>query len=121
MDQAVSWAAFGIYFNAGQACSAGSRIFVQETIYDEFLERLTRTIKALKVAQPFDSDAFVGPATSKLQFDRISAHIQSGKDEGATVHLGGKRHGTEGYFLEPTVFVDVRPEMRIAREGRALL
>ncbi|KWU44739.1 aldehyde dehydrogenase [Rhodotorula sp. JG-1b] len=116
LDQAVSWAAFGIYFNAGQACSAGSRIFVQETIYDEFLERLTRTIKAMKVAQPFQEDAFVGPLTSKLQYDRVSAYIQAGKDEGATVHLGGERHGTEGYFLSPTVFTDCTPDMRICRE-----
>lgn len=136
----MSWAAFGIYFNAGyalsllgigdeisaadvlgsrlsQACSAGSRIFVQETIYDEFLERLTRTIKAMKVAQPFQEDAFVGPLTSKLQYDRVSAYIQAGKDEGATVHLGGERHGTEGYFLSPTVFTNCTPEMRICREG----
>ncbi|GAA5867428.1 hypothetical protein JCM3774_002901 [Rhodotorula dairenensis] len=116
LDQAVSWAAFGIYFNAGQACSAGSRIFVQETIYDEFLERLTRTVKAMPVAQPFQPDAFVGPATSKLQFDRIRAHIKSGKDEGATVHLGGERHGTEGYFIQPTIFTQCTPEMRICRE-----
>ena len=71
----------------------------------------------MKVAQPFQPDAFVGPATSKLQFDRISAHIQSGKDEGATVHLGGERHGTEGYFLQPTIFTAVKPSMKIAQEG----
>lgn len=104
-------------FRLRQACSAGSRIFVQETIYDEFLERLTRTIKAMKVAQPFQEDAFVGPLTSKLQYDRVSAYIQAGKDEGATVHLGGERHGTEGYFLSPTVFTNCTPEMRICREG----
>lgn len=71
----------------------------------------------MKVAQPFQPDAFVGPATSQLQFDRITAHIKSGKDEGATVHLGGDRHGTEGYFLQPTIFTGVKPEMRIAKEG----
>lgn len=71
----------------------------------------------MKVAEPFQADAFVGPATSKLQFDRINAHIQSGKDEGAKVHLGGGRHGSEGYFIQPTIFSDVKPDMRIAREG----
>merc|ERR1711881_232401 len=116
LEQAVSWAAFGLYFNAGQCCCAGSRIFVQESIYEKFLEKLTEKVKSMKVAQPFQPDAFVGPATSQLQFDRITAHIKSGKDEGATVHLGGERHGTEGYFVQPTVFIDVKPEMRIAKE-----
>ncbi|PRQ76624.1 aldehyde dehydrogenase [Rhodotorula toruloides] len=116
MEQAVSWSAFGLFFNAGQCCCAGSRIFVQESIYDEFLEKLTAKVKSMKVGQPFAADSFVGPATSKLQFDRITAHIQSGKDEGAKVHVGGNRHGDEGYFIEPTIFTDVTPNMRIAQE-----
>ncbi|GAA5997829.1 aldehyde dehydrogenase family protein [Rhodotorula paludigena] len=116
IEQAVSWGAFGLYFNAGQCCCAGSRIFVQETIYDEFLEKLTAKVKSIKVGDPFAADSFQGPATSQLQFDRISAHIQAGKDEGATVHLGGNRHGTEGYFIEPTIFTDVQPTMKIAQE-----
>jgi aldehyde dehydrogenase (NAD+) len=105
------------FFADRQCCCAGSRIFVQESIYEKFLEKLTEKVKSMKVAQPFQPDAFVGPATSQLQFDRITAHIKSGKDEGATVHLGGERHGTEGYFVQPTVFIDVKPEMRIAKEG----
>ncbi|GAA6027424.1 hypothetical protein JCM8097_007854 [Rhodosporidiobolus ruineniae] len=116
IEQAVSWSAFGLFFNAGQCCCAGSRIFVQEGIYDEFLEKLTAKVKSIKVGSPFAADTFQGPATSQLQFDRISAHIQSGKDEGATVHLGGERQGTEGYFIQPTIFTDVTPNMKIAQE-----
>ncbi|GAA5861126.1 hypothetical protein JCM8547_008043 [Rhodosporidiobolus lusitaniae] len=116
IDQAVSWSAFGLFFNAGQCCCAGSRIFVQESIYDTFLEKLTAKVKSIKVGSPFAPDTFQGPATSQLQYDRISAHIQSGRDEGATVHLGGERHGTEGYFIQPTIFTDVSPNMKIARE-----
>ncbi|GAA5906122.1 hypothetical protein JCM6882_003567 [Rhodosporidiobolus microsporus] len=116
LDQAASWAAFGLFFNAGQCCCAGSRVFVQESIYDQFLEKLTAKVKSIKVGDSFAADTFQGPATSQLQFDRISAHIQSGKDEGATVHTGGERHGTEGYFIQPTIFTDVHPNMKIAQE-----
>ncbi|GAA5970958.1 hypothetical protein JCM11641_004522 [Rhodosporidiobolus odoratus] len=116
IDQAVSWAAFGICFNAGQCCCAGSRLFVQEGIYDAFMEKFTAKFKSIKVGSPFAADTIVGPATSQLQYDRISAHIQAGKDEGAKVHVGGGRHGTEGYFVEPTIFTDVKPEMKIVQE-----
>ncbi|GAA5851852.1 hypothetical protein JCM5353_003773 [Sporobolomyces roseus] len=116
LEQAVSWAAFGLYFNAGQCCCAGSRVFVQESIYDEFLEKLTAKVKSIKVGNPFAADSFQGPATSQLQYDRVSAHIQSGVDEGATKHLGGARHGEEGYFIEPTIFTDVPANAKIAKE-----
>ena len=97
--------------NSGQVCSAGSRVYVQEGIYDEFLERLTAKVESLKVGSPFAGDTFQGPQTSEAQYDRIMAHIQIGKDEGATLHTGGKRIGTAGFFIEPTVFTDVKPEM----------
>ncbi|GAA6015238.1 hypothetical protein JCM10207_003657 [Rhodosporidiobolus poonsookiae] len=116
IEQAVSWSAFGLFFNSGQCCCAGSRIFVQESIYDKFLEALTTKVKSMKTGPSFQGDSFLGPATSQLQYDRISAHIQSGKDEGATVHVGGDRHGTEGYFIQPTIFTDVTPNMKIAQE-----
>ncbi|KAK4046993.1 hypothetical protein OIV83_005679 [Microbotryomycetes sp. JL201] len=116
LEQAVSWSTFGLFFNHGQCCCAGSRIFVQESIYDKFLGMLTEKVKSIKVGDPFKGDTFQGPQTSQLQFDRISEHIQSGKDEGATVHIGGGRHGEKGYFIEPTIFTDVKPEMRIAKE-----
>lgn len=116
LEQAVSWSTFGLFFNHGQCCCAGSRIYVQESVYDKFLELLTAKVKSIKVGSPFAADTFQGPQTSQLQFDRISEHIKSGKDEGATVHIGGERHGTEGYFLQPTIFTDVKPHMRIVKE-----
>lgn len=105
IEQAVSWSTFGLFFNHGQTCCAGSRIYVQDGIYDKFLELLTAKVKGLKVGNPFDAATFQGPQTSQLQYDRIMAHVESGKQEGATVHLGGERHGTEGYFIQPTIFV----------------
>lgn len=105
LEQAVSWSTFGLFFNHGQCCCAGSRIYVQDGIYDKFLALLTEKVKALKVGNPFDAATFQGPQTSQLQYDRIMAHVESGKQEGATVHLGGERHGTEGYFIQPTIFV----------------
>lgn len=111
LEAAAGWGAFGLFFNGGQVCSAGSRIFVQETIYDQFLALLTKKVESLELGSPFAVNTFQGPQSSKLQHDRIMAHIQSGKDEGATVHTGGERHGTEGFFIQPTIFTDVKPNM----------
>ncbi|KAL8277189.1 hypothetical protein RQP46_010437 [Phenoliferia psychrophenolica] len=116
IEQAAGWATFGLFFNHGQTCSAGSRVYVQEGIYDKFLALLTQKVEALKVGSPFAADTFQGPQTSKLQYDRIMAHVQSGKEEGATVHTGGERHGTEGFFIQPTIFTNVKPHMRIVKE-----
>ncbi|KAH9461883.1 hypothetical protein Pst134EB_005799 [Puccinia striiformis f. sp. tritici] len=116
LEQAVKWASFGIFFNQGQVCCAGSRVFVQEGIYDKFIAALEENVKSLKVGDPFDADTFQGPQVSELQYDRIMAHIKSGKDEGATCLIGGERHGQEGYYIQPTVFTDVTPSMKIHRE-----
>jgi aldehyde dehydrogenase (NAD+) len=116
LDQAVRWAAFGIFFNHGQCCCAGSRVFVQESIYDKFIEQFQAHIKTLKVGDPLDRDSYQGPQVSQIQFDRIMGYIACGKEEGATVLMGGERHGTEGYFIQPTVFTDVKPGMKIIQE-----
>lgn len=116
LDQAVNWAAFGIYFNHGQCCCAGSRIFVQEGIYDEFLKRFTEKSRSIKVGDPFASDTFQGPQVSEIQYNRIMGYIESGKSQGAKVHIGGERHGNEGYFIQPTIFLDSSPDMRIVQE-----
>merc|ERR1712000_579102 len=77
-------------------------------------------IKSIKVGGPFEADAFQGPLTSKLQYDRVSAHIQAGKDEGATVHLGGGRHGTAGYFIDSAIFSrDISRAISVAKEIKA--
>jgi aldehyde dehydrogenase (NAD+) len=116
LEQAINWASHGVFWNHGQTCCAGSRIFVQAKIYDEFLERFTAKVKSLKVGDPFAIDSYQGPQVSQQQYDRIMSHIKSGKEQGATVHLGGDRHGDEGYFIQPTVFTNTKPDMRIVKE-----
>ncbi|KAI0727040.1 aldehyde dehydrogenase [Fomitopsis betulina] len=116
LDEAVKWAAFGIFYNHGQVCCAGSRIFVHENIYDDFLHRFTEYTRNVKVGDPFDLDNFQGPQVSEVQYERIMGYIESGKEEGATLHHGGARVGTEGYFIQPTIFTDVKPHMKIVKE-----
>jgi len=116
LDQAIKWAAFGILFNHGQTCSAGSRVYVQEGIYPKFIDKFTETMKNIPLGDPFHPSTFQGPQVSQIQFDRIMTHIENGKKEGATLHLGGERHGEEGYFIQPTIFTNVKPEMSISKE-----
>ncbi|KAI6034640.1 aldehyde dehydrogenase [Pisolithus microcarpus] len=116
LEQAVHWAMLGIFLNQGQSCLAGSRIFVQEGIYDEFLKRFTDKSRSIKVGDPFAPDTFQGPQVSKIQYDRIMGYIDSGKKDGARIHIGGERHGSEGYFIQPTIFLDTHPDMRIVKE-----
>ncbi|KAF5319776.1 hypothetical protein D9611_012889 [Ephemerocybe angulata] len=116
MEKAVDWTTHGIFWNHGQACCAGSRIFVQAGIYDEFLKRFTEKAKAIKVGDPFGAGVDQGPQVSQIQYDRIMGYIESGKTEGATCHTGGSRVGTEGYFIEPTIFTNVKPDMKIVQE-----
>jgi aldehyde dehydrogenase (NAD+) len=116
IDNAISWSNFGIFYNHGQCCCAGSRLLVQEGIYDKFIERFKERAAKNQLGNPFAQNTFQGPQVSQLQFDRIMEYINHGKNEGATLALGGERHGTEGYFIQPTVFTDVTPDMKIAQE-----
>jgi aldehyde dehydrogenase (NAD+) len=116
VDQAVRWAHRGIFFNHGQTCCAGSRVLVQSGIYDEFLKKFQEYTKQTKLGNPHDDDTFQGPQVSQTQFDRIMGYIEKGKDEGATCFMGGNRWGEEGYFIEPTVFTDVKQDMAIVQE-----
>ncbi|KAH9475747.1 Aldehyde dehydrogenase [Psilocybe cubensis] len=116
LEQAINWSVHGIFWNHGQACCAGSRIFVQAGIYDAFLKGFTERAKAIKVGDPFGVGINQGPQVSEIQYDRIMGYINSGKEQGATVHLGGDRHGTEGYFINPTIFTDTKPDMKIVQE-----
>ncbi|KAI0259301.1 aldehyde dehydrogenase [Gloeopeniophorella convolvens] len=116
LEMAVNWSAHGIFWNHGQCCCAGSRIFVQAGIYDKFLAAFTAKTASLKLGDPFAHDSYQGPQVSQVQFDRIMSFIDSGKQQGATVHLGGERHGTEGYWIQPTIFTDTKPDMRIVQE-----
>lgn len=116
IEQAVGWAAFGIMFNHGQCCCAGSRVYVEESVYDKFMSSMEAKVKAIKVGDPFSQDTFQGPQVSQLQYDRIMQYIDSGKQDGANVLTGGTRHGKEGYFIEPTIFTNVNPESKISKE-----
>ncbi|KAJ6157186.1 Aldehyde dehydrogenase [Penicillium chrysogenum] len=116
IDNAISWANFGIFYNHGQICCAGSRLLVQEGIYDKFVTRFKERAAQNKLGNPFDSETFQGPQVSQLQFDRVMEYIKHGKKEGATLALGGERHGNKGYFIQPTVFTDVKSDMKIAQE-----
>lgn len=116
IEQTISWVNFGIYFNHGQCCCAGTRIFVQEGVYDKFLEAFKKRAIANKVGDPFDEKTFQGPQVSQLQYDRIMGYIEDGKKEGATVEIGGERHGNKGYFIQPTIFSNVNPDMKIMKE-----
>ncbi|CAK7230414.1 aldehyde dehydrogenase (NAD(P)(+)) ald5 [Sporothrix curviconia] len=116
IDEAINWVNFGIYYNHGQCCCAGSRIYVQEGIYDKFIAAFKARAEENKVGDPFHEETFQGPQVSQLQFDRIMSYVKSGKDEGATVVTGGDRHGDKGYFIQPTIFADVRQDMKIMQE-----
>nr|ALG75775.1 aldehyde dehydrogenase 5 [Tricholoma vaccinum] len=118
IEQALKWASHGIFFNMGQSCVAGSRIFIQEGIYDKFLEQFAQIAKGLGDAagDPFARETKHGPQVSQTQFDRVMGYINSGKEEGATVHVGGERHGEEGYFIKPTIFTNCTSEMKIVKE-----
>ncbi|MCJ1473290.1 aldehyde dehydrogenase (NAD(P)(+)) ald5 [Lambiella insularis] len=116
IENAISWVNFGIFFNHGQCCCAGSRIYVQEGIYDKFVERFKARAGKNVVGDPFGKDTFQGPQISQLQYDRIMEYIDHGKKEGAKVEIGGERHGEKGYFIQPTIFSNVSEDMKIMRE-----
>ena len=116
LDEAVEGAHLGIFSNQGQICCAGSRVFVEEKIYDQFIERSVARAQKRTVGDPFDPKTEQGPQVDRTQFDKVMGYIESGQGEGATLACGGNRVGNRGYFIEPTVFADVLDGMRIARE-----
>ncbi len=116
LDAAVAGAHVGIYLNQGQCCCAGSRLFVEDSIHGEFVERIVESSRGRKVGDPFDPATQQGPQVDKAQFDKIMGYIESGKKQGATCATGGRRVGDRGFFIEPTVFTNVKDEMAIARE-----
>jgi aldehyde dehydrogenase (NAD+) len=116
IDEAVEGAHFGLFFNHGQCCCAGSRVFVEEKIYKEFVEKSGARAKKRTVGDPFDPKTEQGPQVDDAQFEKVMSYIDSGKSEGAKLVCGGARVGERGYFIEPTVFSDVQDDMKIARE-----
>jgi aldehyde dehydrogenase (NAD+) len=116
MDAAVEGAHMGIFVNQGQSCCAGSRVFVEEKIYEQFVEKSVARAAKRRVGDPLDPTTDQGPQVDQSQFDRIMGYIESGRTEGATLACGGERVGNRGYFIRPTVFADVQDDMTIARE-----
>jgi len=117
LSVAVPQSAFGIFFNSGQVCTAGSRLLVDRKVHDEFMTALTGAAAAWKVGDGLDQSNMVGPLVSKTQLDRVTKYLEIGASEGADVALGGHAvAGTNGYFVEPTIFDNVKPDMRIAQE-----
>ncbi len=116
MDAAIEGSHFGLFFNQGQCCCAGSRVFVEEKAYDEFVDRSAARAKARVVGDPFDAKTEQGPQVDDVQFEKVMGYIESGKQEGARLVAGGERAGDRGYFVQPTVFADVRDNMKIAEE-----
>src|SRR5207247_2364549 len=116
LDAAAEGAYFGLFFNQGQCCCAGSRVFVEAKVYDQFIEKIAARTKKQRVGDPFDLKTTQGPQISQEQFDKVMGYIDSGRQGGANMLMGGKRIGKEGYFIEPTIFADVKDDMKIAQE-----
>jgi aldehyde dehydrogenase (NAD+) len=120
LDKAVPAAAMAVFANAGQICSAGTRLFVQSSIREEFMERLAAFTKTIRVGDPLDPETQMGPVVSAPQMDKILAYIDGALAEGAEALVGGKRMtGTgydNGFFLEPTIFTGLGDTMTIVRE-----
>lgn len=116
VDMAVDLAIGANFFNKGEACVAASRVYLQEGIYDRFEKKLADSLKNWVVGDPFDPRVNQGPQVDKAQYERVLSYIEHGKREGATVLTGGKPCGQKGYYIDPTVFTDVKDDMIIAKE-----
>ena len=114
LDAAVQGTEFGLFFNQGQCCCAGSRVFVEQSVHAEFVEKMVKRASARKLGDPFDVTTTQGPQVDKAQFDKILSYIEKGSSGGAKRLTGGKRFGDRGYFVEPTIFDNVKDEMEIA-------
>ncbi|MHB1089385.1 MAG: aldehyde dehydrogenase family protein, partial [Acidimicrobiales bacterium] len=120
LDQAVPGAALAAFGNSGQVCSAGTRLFVERSIYGEFMERVANFAQGLNVGNGLSDGVQLGPVVSQTQLERVVGYFDVARSEGATVLTGGERlmsgELAKGYFVAPTIFTDVRDEMRVATE-----
>ena len=116
VDSAVDGAMTGIFFNQGEVCCAGSRLFIEKSIHEEFIDKLSNKAANMRVGNPEDTGTQMGAQVSKEQFDKILGYIETGKQEGAKLVTGGERCGERGYFIKPTIFDAVDNNMRIAKE-----
>ena len=116
MEKAVEGSHFALFYNQGQCCCAGSRTFVEDKCYDEFVEKSAARAKKRTVGNPFDKNTEQGPQVDQEQFTKVMGYIDSGKQQKAKLVAGGNRVGDKGFFIEPTVFSDVNDDMKIAQE-----
>jgi aldehyde dehydrogenase (NAD+) len=116
LDLAVRQTASGAFFNAGQVCSAATRVIVDREVHDEFVERFAARAKSLRIGDPLDPTVTLGPVISEKQMNRVLDYIDVGRREGAQAIAGGERLGSRGYFIQPTVLAGVTDTMRVAQE-----
>jgi len=116
LDQVGLGAALAVFFNSGQICFAASRLFVEEKVYDQVVAAVAAVAKTFQVGNGRDPNTMMGPVVSRKQQERILGYVQSGIEQGATLVTGGKKVGDKGYFIEPTVFANARPSMKIVQE-----
>jgi aldehyde dehydrogenase (NAD+) len=116
LDAAIEGSHFALFFNQGQCCCAGSRLFVERKVYDDFVARSVDRAKRRTVGDPFDTKTEQGPQVDDAQYEKVMSYIEAGKREGAKMLCGGSRVGERGYFIQPTVFADVNDNMKIAQE-----
>ena len=116
LKAAIPGSANAIFFNQGQCCTAGSRLFVHQTIFDQVIEGVAKAAKKFRIGPGIDPSTNLGPLVSKEQLDRVCGYLDAGASEGAKAVVGGHKSNGAGYFVEPTVLVDVKPEMKVVRE-----
>ncbi len=116
LQAAAGWVAGGVWTNTGQFCTAGSRVMVERKVHDDFIAMVVEASRGLKIGSGFDPQSQMGPLISQEQLDRVRRYVAIGQKEGATLALGGARHGDCGFFHQPTIFTGVTNEMTIARE-----
>jgi phenylacetaldehyde dehydrogenase len=116
VDAAVAGATAGIFFNHGQCCNAGSRLFVQEKVYDKVVAGISANASKIKLGVGMDPATEMGPMVSEVQHGRVKGYLKSGQEEGARAVTGGSAPEGRGYFVNPTVLVDTKPDMKVVRE-----
>lgn len=116
IEAAIEGAANAIFFNQGEACEAGSRLYIQSKVYDRVVEGVAKIASEMKVGDSLAPDTQMGPLVSEQQLNTVLGYLESGRSEGATAVTGGHRKGDVGYFVEPTVLVDTKPSMRVVKE-----
>jgi len=116
LDKAIPASAMGIFFNSGQICTAASRLYIHDDIYDEVLERLIAFVKTIEVGSGLDSSSVLGPLVSSKQQQQVMSYIAKGREQGAEILIGGKAMGDQGFFVEPTVMSVTKQDMNVVQE-----